>query len=272
MVLLLESLMLVSAVSPAARPGAASDACLAQKRFFPETCRRHSPMPLRLRGGGLTDKQRKRRKMQIESDMDLDTSERAENTAALSDSDAINFDDPEVVTAQERKHDTVTDDDWEYLSSSSTEHPETTAAWCSTIDSQLAFENSSDVSDLRSSEAARDPPADWQPTMRDLQKFSRHLQKLNGVHKLDLNPPTGFDDYPDVMVVGGTSGDSKELAAVQTFNFAAGRWRTEMPLGFNRHAPAAAKWRDKVFVFGGICDDYAQVAKCLWKSRCFLLL
>ena len=42
--------------------------------------------------------------------------------------------------------------------------------------------------------------------MRDVQKLVKHIQKLNGVDKLDLHPPTGFDTLPDVMLVGGNAG------------------------------------------------------------------
>lgn len=42
--------------------------------------------------------------------------------------------------------------------------------------------------------------------MRDVQKFVKYIQKLNGVDKLDLHPPTGFDTCPDVLLVGGNAG------------------------------------------------------------------
>lgn len=84
---------------------------------------------------------------------------------------------------------------------------------------------------LRSSEMQRQVDADWNPTTRDIQKFVKHVQKKNGVLHLDLNPPRGFDEHPDVMVVGGNAGsDAQDLAAVQTYNFEARRWRTEMVL------------------------------------------
>lgn len=57
----------------------------------------------------------------------------------------------------------------------------------------------------------------------------KHIQKKNGVLNLDMKPPQGFDAHPDVMVVGGNAGnDDADLAAVQTYNFEARRWRTEM--------------------------------------------
>ena len=127
------------------------------------------------------------------------------------------------------------------------------------VDDAFGWHDSSDLSDVRSSEALRQPPSDGKATVRDAQKLLRRIQRGDGVLDLDLDPPTGFDELPDVMVIGGDAGaNGEDLAVVQSWNFGARRWREEHPMGVTRLAPAAVRWGHKVFVFGGISQGCPQ--------------
>lgn len=111
-------------------------------------------------------------------------------------------------------------------------------------------------------------------SVRDVRKWTKHLRAMNGGGK-PVPCEEGFDCLPDVLVVGGSEGEDRDSALVQSFSFGASRsaslsagsaaangcaasrrgrqadidgcfaaiggrrWRTEMAMGFARDGCAS---------------------------------
>ena len=217
--------------------GVVSTALAGQAALGKGTPSKHVCPLVYLRGGGLRVEPPKRRK--TDPEFDLGVLECDEDTVAPvgSEEDSARLD-----TEHSSEEDTLSEGS-SCFSPSGHEHKfGTTAEWCAAVDENLDWPTSDNLSELHSSEAQREFPEDWKPTLRDMKKFVKHIQRKNGVTDLDLNPPTGFDEMPDIMVIGGNSGgDKKDLAAAQSFNFATGRWRMELPMGFHRSESARVR-------------------------------